>query len=93
MLEKIYDIILPEVDWISCKLGLHETQLQNHMFCSLKIKKDMESELSGIFGVKLVAKSITELSLQCDVISEETYKCSEWDCYTLVFRLLNSEHS
>ena len=53
----------------------------------------MESELSGIFGVKLVAKSITELSLQCDVISEETYKCSEWDCYTLVFRLLNSEHS
>ena len=67
MLEKIYYIILPEVDQISCKLGLHEVQLQNHMFCSLKIKKDMESELSGIFGVKLVAKSITELSLQCDV--------------------------
>ena len=27
----------------------------------------MQSKLSGIFRVKLIAKNITELSLQCDV--------------------------
>ena len=37
------------------------------MFPSIKIAEYIESELSGIFRVKLVAKNITELPLQCDV--------------------------
>ena len=37
------------------------------MFSSMKIEEHMESELSGIFQVKLVAKNITELSLQRDI--------------------------
>ena len=32
----------------------------------MEIEEDIESELSGIFRVKLVAKNITELSLHCD---------------------------
>ena len=37
------------------------------MFSSMKIQEYMESELSHIFRVKLIAKNITELFLQCDV--------------------------
>ena len=36
------------------------------MFSTMEIEEDIESELSGIFRVKLVAKNITELSLHCD---------------------------
>ena len=39
---------------------------QYHMFSTMEIEEDIESELSGIFRVKLVAKNITELSLHCD---------------------------
>ena len=45
----------------------HKVKLQCHMFSSMKIQKYMDSELFDIFRVKLVAKNVTELSLQCDV--------------------------
>ena len=54
---------------ISCEFGLHDVKLQYHMFSSLRREEYMESELSRIFRAKLVAKNITELSLQCDVSS------------------------
>ena len=41
--------------------------LQYLMFSSMKIEEYMESELSGIFRVKLIAKNVSELLLQCDV--------------------------
>ena len=54
--------------------GLHGTKEQRnkkvksqyHMFSTMEIEEDIESELSGIFRVKLVAKNIAELSLHCD---------------------------
>ena len=69
------------------------------MISSMKIEKHLEFELIGISGVKLIAKNIVlgspgELtpSCFCNVMSfsEETYKLSEPDCYTLVFSLLNT---
>ena len=45
----------------------HKVKLQYHMFSSMKIQEYMGSELFDIFRVKLVAKNVTELSLQCDV--------------------------
>ena len=52
---------------VSCVFGLNKVKLQYHMFSSMKIEEYMESDLSGIFQVKLVAKNITELSLQRDI--------------------------
>ena len=62
----------------------------------MKMEKYMESELTGTFQAYLVARNIllwspssrfcSEMSL-----SQETYKFSEPDCYTLVFSLLNSK--
>ena len=55
----------------------------------------MESELFGIFRVKVVAKNILLGSLGpscfCNVMSlfEETNKFSELNCCTYVFSLLN----
>ena len=51
---------------ISFEFSLHKVKLQYHIFSSMKIEEYTESELSGIFLVKLVAKNLTELSLQCD---------------------------
>ena len=62
------------------------------MFSSIKMEEYTESELSDIFQVKLVAKTIIRRSpvAQCRAVSavslfEETCECSEPDCYTLVF--------
>ena len=41
---------------ISCELGLYNVKLQYHMFSSMKVEEYMESELSGIFRVKLFAR-------------------------------------
>ena len=52
---------------ISYRFGLHKVKIQYDMFSSMKIEEYMESELSGTFQIKLVAKNITELSLWCNV--------------------------
>ena len=51
-----------EINWnkftISCKFDTLQVKWCYHMFSSIKMEEYMESELSGIFRVKLVAKNI-----------------------------------
>ena len=72
MLQTYDIIILPEVDWIhkilrykftiSCEFG--SVQIKSlYMFCSIKLEEYVESELSGIFWVKVVTKNIVLGSL------------------------------
>ena len=49
---------------VSCEFGLHKLKLQHHVFSSMKIEEYMESEVSGIFWVKMVAKNIVLVSLK-----------------------------
>ena len=52
----------PELNWnkftISCEFGTLQVKWWYHMFSSIEMEKYMESELSGIFRVKLIAKNI-----------------------------------
>ena len=52
----------PELNWnkftISCEFGTLEVKWWHHMFSSIEMEEYLESELSGIFRVKLVAKNI-----------------------------------
>ena len=55
-----------ELNWnkftISCEFGTLQVKWCFHMFSSIKMEEYMESELSGIFRVKLVAKNIVLVS-------------------------------
>ena len=72
MLETYDIIILPEVDWIhkillykftiSCEFGSVQVKWL-YMFSSIKLEEYVESELSGIFWVKVVTKNIVLGSL------------------------------
>ena len=52
----------PELNWnkftISCEFGTLQVKWWHHMFSSTKMEEYMESEFSGIFWVKLIAKDI-----------------------------------
>ena len=72
MLQTYDIIILPEIDWIhkilrykftiSCEFG--SVQIKSlYMFCSIKLEEYVESELSGIFWIKVVTKKIVLGSL------------------------------
>ena len=69
-----------------------------YLHASIKTEEYMESELSSNFRVKMVAKNIVPGSLEAErwavspvgCLPEETDKCSEPDCWTLVFSLTSS---
>ena len=52
----------PKLNWnkftISCEFGTLQVKWWYHMFFSIKMEEYIESELSGIFWVKLIAKNI-----------------------------------
>ena len=43
---------------VSFEFGLHRLKSQHHVFSSMKIEEYMESEVSGIFWVKIFAKNV-----------------------------------
>ena len=69
----------PKLNWnkftVSCEFGTLQVKWWYHMFSSIKMEEYMESELSGIFWVKLVRKNIVLGSLGTHFMHMRVNKC------------------
>ena len=60
---------------ISCEFGPLRLKWWYHMFSSIKMEEYMESELSGIFRVKLVTKNVVRGSQGTQFMHMRVKKC------------------
>ena len=85
---------------ISCEFGPHQVKLWYHIISSMKMENEMKwisvhwHFSSKTCSQKYSAWALEDLTLSCfcsvAFLSDERYKSSEPDCYTLVISLLNN---